>query len=133
MIGLSAVKKTVEALVRTLQFNCRRELDEQPPVEYTLNRDFLGNPGTGKTSVAKIYGQVLVDIGLLSSSEGRQNWLILGVILLTSPAGVVKNPSDFVDSMIGGSEKNTRGILTATLGKILVIYEAYGLFAGGNI
>lgn len=45
---------------------------------------------------------------------------------------VVKNPSDFVDSVIGGSEKNTRGILAATLGKVLVIDEAYGLFAGGS-
>jgi hypothetical protein len=45
---------------------------------------------------------------------------------------VVKNPSDFVDSVIGGSEKKTKGILAATLGKVLVIDEAYGLFAGGT-
>jgi hypothetical protein len=45
---------------------------------------------------------------------------------------VVKNPSDFVGSVIGESEKNTKGILAATLGKVLVIDEAYGLFAGGT-
>lgn len=132
MIGLGAVKKTLEALADTLQFNYRRELDEQPLVEYSLNRVFLGNPGTGKTSIAKIYGQILVDIGFLSSGEGKQNSLILGVILLTSRAVVVKNPSDFVGSVIGESEKNTKGILAATLGKVLVIDEAYGLFAGGT-
>lgn len=45
---------------------------------------------------------------------------------------IVKNPSDFVGSVIGESEKNTKGILAATLGKVLVIDEAYGLFAGGT-
>jgi hypothetical protein len=44
---------------------------------------------------------------------------------------VVKNPSDFIGSVMGESEKNTKGILAATLGKVLVIDEAYGLFAGG--
>lgn len=45
---------------------------------------------------------------------------------------VVKNPSDFVGSAIGQSERNTKGILASTLGKVLVIDEAYGLFAGGT-
>lgn len=71
MIGLGAVKKTVEALVDTMQCNYRRELDEQPLIEYSLNRVFLGNPGTGRTSIAKIYGQILVDIGFLSNGEGK--------------------------------------------------------------
>lgn len=45
---------------------------------------------------------------------------------------VVKNPSDFVGSVIGESEKNTKGILASTVGKVLIIDEAYGLFAGGT-
>jgi hypothetical protein len=45
---------------------------------------------------------------------------------------VVKNPSDFVGSVIGESEKNTKGILASTVGKVLVIDEAYGLFGGGS-
>lgn len=45
---------------------------------------------------------------------------------------VVKNPSDFVGSHIGESERNTRAILAATVGKVLVIDEAYGLFSGGS-
>lgn len=72
LIGLAEVKKTIEALVDTIKYNYRRELAEQPLVEYSLNKVFLGNPGTGKTSVAKIYGQILVDIGLLSNGEGMQ-------------------------------------------------------------
>lgn len=45
---------------------------------------------------------------------------------------VVKNPSDFVGAAMGESEKNTKGILAATAGKVLVIDEAYGLFGGGT-
>ncbi|KAJ5633374.1 hypothetical protein N7490_009713 [Penicillium lividum] len=115
MIGLTEVKKTVESLIETIQNNHRREKAEQPVIGYSLNKVFLGNPGTGKTSVAKLYGQILMDIGLLWNGEV-----------------VVKNPSDFIGSVIGESEKNTKAILAATLGKVLVIDEAYGLFAGGT-
>lgn len=68
LIGLAAVKETV-VLMGTVSYNYVRELDENPLVEYSLNRVFLGNPGTGKTSIAKLYGQILVDIGLLSNGE----------------------------------------------------------------
>lgn len=43
---------------------------------------------------------------------------------------IVKNPADFVGSVIGKSEKNTKGILASTVGKVLVIDEAFGLFGG---
>lgn len=71
LIGLAAVKSQVSVLVDTMQTNYKRELAEEPPVEYTLNKVFLGSPGTGKTTVAKIYGQILVDLGLLSNGEGE--------------------------------------------------------------
>ena len=70
LIGLKAVKQSVLALFESIQYNYFRELEEKPLVEYSLNRVFLGSPGTGKTSVAKWYGQVLAHIGLLSNGEG---------------------------------------------------------------
>ena len=69
----------------------------------------------GKTSVAMIYGEILRDLGLLSKGEV-----------------IVKNPSDFLGSVLGESEKKTNAILDAALGCVLVIDEAYGLHGGGK-
>jgi hypothetical protein len=61
----------VQALLEGIQFNYYRELEEKPLVQYSLNRCFIGSPGTGKTSVAKLYGRILADIGLLTNGEGE--------------------------------------------------------------
>lgn len=45
-------------------------------------------------------------------------------------AVIVKNPSDFVGAALGQSEQQTKGIIAASLGKVLVIDEAYGLYGG---
>ncbi|KAL9584330.1 MAG: hypothetical protein Q9212_002190 [Teloschistes hypoglaucus] len=115
LTGLKAVKDSVEALFDSIQYNYERELDEKPMLQFNLNRVFLGSPSTGKTTVAKLYGQILADIGLLSNGEV-----------------VVKNPSDFVGDVLGASEKTTKGILASTVGKVLVIDEAYGLYGGSG-
>lgn len=45
---------------------------------------------------------------------------------------VVKNPSDFVDNVLGGSEAKTKAILASTVGKVLIIDEAYMLASGAS-
>ncbi|KAI1935491.1 hypothetical protein LOZ12_005733, partial [Ophidiomyces ophidiicola] len=110
LTGLDSVKDAIRSLLDTIETNYQRELAEKPLVEYSLNKVFVGNPGTGKTTVAKLYGQILADLGFLSSGDV-----------------VVKNPSDFVGDVLGASETITKGILASTQGKVLVIDEAYML------
>ncbi|KAG6919535.1 hypothetical protein DXG01_005125 [Tephrocybe rancida] len=113
LVGLQAVKDSLATLMRLVDGNYQRELKERKISQIALNRVFIGSPGTGKTSVARLYGQILADLGLLSDGEV-----------------VLKNPSDFMGSHIGESEEKTKGILANTVGKVLIIDEAYMLYGG---
>ncbi|KAK4981137.1 hypothetical protein LTR28_004189 [Elasticomyces elasticus] len=118
-------------LIDLIKTNYERELDEKKLIDVSLNRVLLGPPGTGKTTVARLYGQILSDIGLLSNGEGEFAPGIQTLSLLTMNVQlVVKNPSDFIGNVIGQSESNTKAILAATVGKVLVIDEAYMLYSG---
>ncbi|KAM5352905.1 hypothetical protein ACJ41O_005627 [Fusarium nematophilum] len=115
MIGLGEVKMAVRSMFDTMEENYQRELKEKKPLPMSFNRIFVGSPGTGKTTVAKLYGRVLADLGFLSSGDV-----------------VVKNPSDFIGEAVGKSEANTKAILASTRGKVLIIDEAYMLDPGDS-
>jgi SpoVK/Ycf46/Vps4 family AAA+-type ATPase len=108
--GLDKVKAEIDKLVDLAVINADLEDREMPIRGVALNRIFLGNPGTGKTTVAKLYAEILCHLGLLSKGDV-----------------VLKNSSDFVGGVIGSSEQNTRSILAASEGCVLVIDEAYSL------
>eukprot|EP00919_Chromeraceae_sp_WS-2016_P034909 GHVR01082672.1.p1 GENE.GHVR01082672.1~~GHVR01082672.1.p1 ORF type:complete len:2320 (+),score=323.74 GHVR01082672.1:1195-8154(+) len=115
MIGLSRVKQSLLQIVDIQNGNAEREEREEPRLHVSLNRLFIGNPGTGKTTVAKLYAEVLRDIGLLSKGDV-----------------FMKSVSDFKGDVIGASESNTRRILQSAEGSVLAIDEAYGLHSGGS-
>lgn len=115
MEGLLEVKQAVQQLLELVVQNSNREDDEQPMLHVVLNRIFVGNPGTGKTTVAHLYAQILTEVGLLSKGEV-----------------VLKSSSDFIGSALGSSEANTRAILSQAEGCVLVIDKAYGLNPAGT-
>jgi len=110
MIGLEAVKQAIESLVTLAQTNYQRELEGQPPYPVPLNRVFLGNPGTGKTTVAKLYGRILKAVGLLSDGKCE-----------------LKQPSDLTGSHVGKTQERTSALVKRCMGKVLIIDEAYAL------
>eukprot|EP00899_Mesostigma_viride_P022218 jgi/Mesvir1/3180/Mv16338-RA.1 len=114
MVGMTAVKAAVDGMVKVIETNAEREEREEPLLQVSLNRLFLGNPGTGKTTVAKHYAGILKDLGMLSKGEV-----------------IVKGPSDFVGTHLGHSEEKTAAILKSAAGNVLVIDEAYGFFSSG--
>ena len=109
MLALAQVTK----LMQLAAINYERELASEPPHLIPLNRLFLGNPGTGKTTVATIYGRILKGLGYLSDGSV-----------------VVKTPSDLIAGVVGGTEEKTAALLEVCKGKVLVIDEAYALHEG---
>ena len=112
MRGLETVKRSIQQLLQIVETNVDLEEKEKAIRNVTLNRIFLGNPGTGKTTVANLYGQILKSLGMLSKGDT-----------------IVKNPQDFVGQVLGESEAKTKRILDNSKGCVLVIDEAYGLHA----
>ena len=78
-----------------------------------LNRLILGNPGTGKTTFAKLYGQLLKHLNFLTNGE---------MLYVTA--------SELIGSVVGESQQKAKLILEKAKGKILVIDEAYVLDDG---
>ncbi|KOO29726.1 nfx1-type zinc finger-containing protein 1 [Chrysochromulina tobinii] len=110
MIGLDSVKQSIERIVTLAQTNYDKELKGSPPFLIPLNRVFLGNPGTGKTTVAKIYGRILKGLDYLSDGKVE-----------------LKQPSDLVGEHVGSTAQRTSALIGRCMGKVLLIDEAYAL------
>lgn len=115
LVGLDEVKESILSVVGQVNQNWIRQMRGQEPLQITPNRVFLGSPGTGKTTVAKLYGRILADFGVLSKGKV-----------------IVKNPSDLIDQYVGGSENNTKDALREAMGSILIIDDAHMLDPGSK-
>ena len=97
------IKHEVRQLVAIAQINYERELNGEKPVEMPLNRLFFGNPGTGKTTTALIYGRILKGLGFLSDGSVE-----------------LKQPDDLMGAHVGETPQKTAALIENCRGKVRV-------------
>ncbi|MFY1632201.1 right-handed parallel beta-helix repeat-containing protein [Solwaraspora sp. WMMB335] len=114
LVGLDGVKREVATLVRLYQMAERRTRAGLPAPPLSRHLVFTGNPGTGKTTVARLYGMILTKLGVLPNGQ---------LVEVGRP--------DLVASVVGGTALKTTERFTEAIGGVLFIDEAYTLAPAG--
>lgn len=112
MIGLKTLKKDLETTkIMALFMQKRKEYNLDSKLSNRYHTLFLGNPGTGKSTVARLLGSIYHKMGILSKGHT-----------------IVTHRAELVGQFIGETEKKTLEIIEKARGGVLFIDEAYTLY-----
>lgn len=115
LIGLSSVKKEVETLADYVRIQKARQRKGMKVTPVSYHCVFTGNPGTGKTTVARILARIYKDLGVVSE----------GHLVETDRSGLIAE-------YVGQTAVKTNKVIDKALGGVLFIDEAYSLLGGGQ-